>query len=597
MLYPQNNRCRQIIDLCGFWEIRLDKDGNGIERGFHDGFVPAAEVGVPGSWNEQLSEFGIMNYVGKVWYQRDFFVMDLSDDRLLLRFGSVDYCAKVWINGNFVGEHTGGYLPFEFDISRIVKRGKNHLVVLVDNRLTHDTIPQGLTPQDYEEFDNSGGVTYPPTVFDFFTYGGIHRPVKLIKTNKNYLKNLKIDTDIHKDKGVVKFKAVYDCEDQLSRVRVSILNGDESLTAEEYKLNKKEIYGEITIKNYKAWHPANPHLYTLHFELEKNNAILDEYQQTFGIRTVRIENNQLLLNDKPIFLKGFGKHEDFPVLGKGLSYPLIVKDFQLMRWIGANSFRTSHYPYSEETMDMADRMGFLVIDEVPAVSLNFKYSTNKTLENHKKALGELIQRDYNHPSVVMWSVANEPGIWREKEAISNKAHKYWQEIFDHTRRLDATRPITLPTCSVWGIKDLAYKYSDIISINRYWGWYEIPGDIKRVGEIIKEEIKELYKKYNKPIFVSEFGADTIAGEHATVPQMFTEEYQIELIKKYFEVIESLACTIGEHVWNFADFRTAQHYRRVVLNRKGVFNRERAPKSVAFYIRDHWTDGKETDKRE
>ncbi|MFQ5677232.1 MAG: glycoside hydrolase family 2 TIM barrel-domain containing protein, partial [bacterium] len=185
------------------------------------------------------------------------------------------------------------------------------------------------------------------------------------------------------------------------------------------------------------------------------------------------------------------------------------------------------------------------------------------------------------------SIANEPGIWGEQEALSPKAETYWKTLYNFVKQLDASRPVTMPTCSIWDDRDLGYQFCDFISINRYWGWYEIPGDIDKAAIKLKAELENLHKKYRKPIFVSELGADTIEGEHATYPQMFTEEYQVQLIQKYFEVIESLKYTVGEHIWNFADFRTAQHFRRVVLNKKGVFNRERQPKSAAFSVRKHW----------
>ena len=344
---------------------------------------------------------------------------------------------------------------------------------------------------------------------------------------------------------------------------------------------------EFFIPECKFWNIYQPNLYKITFELFEDQVVIDEYNMHVGVREIKLSKKGLLLNEKSVFLKGFGKHEDFYILGKGFSYPLTVKDFELMKWIGANSFRTSHYPYAEEIMQMADHQGFLVIDEVPAVSLNFKYVTEKTKENHKAALKALIERDQNHPSVIAWSIANEPGIWGEKEAVSEKAENYWKEIYIFVKDLDKSRPITLPTCAKWGKDDPAYKYSDLIAVNRYWGWYEIPGEIEKAGKFLKKELEDLFRKYKKPMMVTEFGADTIEGEHATYPQMFTEEYQTALIQKYFEVIESLSFMVGEHIWNFADFQTAQHFRRVVLNKKGVFNRQRQPKQAAFAIRKHW----------
>jgi len=589
MLYPQMNRCRTIIDLCGFWEIKIEEEKNGIDENWHQGFEADAIIGIPGSWNEQLSELGLMDYKGKIWYQCTFFIPASSEDNCcLLHFGSADFFAEVWLNGNSLGKHSGGYLPFEFDLKGKIREGEeNLLIVSIDNILTYETIPQGIRAEDFNTFNKLREQNYPITVFDFLNYGGINRPVKLIVQNTCHLESIITDTNISGNKGILNFEGIYNKEIDDGKVKVKLYDEGDEIIEKIFDLSTVNVKGNIEIENCYFWSPDSPHLYELKFELFSKGVMLDEYKLDIGIREVRLSENDLLLNGNPIFLKGFGKHEDFPVLGKGISHPLIVKDFQLMKWIGANSFRTSHYPYSEEIMQMADRMGFIVIDEVPAVSLNFHFVNDKTLNNHKQALTELINRDRNHACVISWSIGNEPGIWGEKEANSEMADSYWSEIYDHVKHLDNTRPITLPACSTWGEDDLSYKYSDFLSVNRYWGWYEIPGKIKEAGDYLKNELQNLFDKYKKPIMITEFGAESIEGEHETYPQMFSEEYQDMLIMQYFHIIESLPFTIGEHVWNFADFRTAQHHRRVILNRKGVFNRVRQPKCSAFSIKKHW----------
>ncbi len=589
MLYPQTNGSRTVLDLCGLWEIKIDADNSGKEKGWNKGFSADSQIGVPGSWNEQLSELGLMNYTGKIWYQCHFKIpFLLSEQKKYLRFGSVDFSAKVWVNGTFAGEHHGGYLPFELDITNLIKtEADNLLIVCVDNTLTHHTIPQGINENDYTQFEKQREQTYPCTVFDFFAYGGINRPVQIVSVSDCHIVDIIIHTSIKGKNGFVKYEVKCNQSPDGATLKIKLYFKGQEIVGTEQRLKDKNLSGELNIPNCNFWCCENPHLYQMAFEINNEENIIDQYQMDFGIREIIIKGSQLLLNNKAVFLKGFGKHEDFPVIGKGLSIPLIVKDFQLMKWIGANSFRTSHYPYAEEVMQMADKMGFLVIDEVPAVSLNFKYVTQLTLENHKNALTELINRDKNHPSVICWSIGNEPGIWGEEEANSEKAENYWQEIRDHVLELDNTRPITLPTSSKLGIKDISLKYSDILSVNRYWGWYEVPGDIKRAGEIIKAELENIFLIYKKPVLITEFGADALEGQHETYPQMFTEEYQTMLIEKYFEVIESLPFTIGEHIWNFADFRTSQHHRRIILNKKGVFNRQRQPKAAAFAIRKHW----------
>ena len=589
MLYPQNNTCRRVTDLSGFWKLKPDPDDLGEKSTWNRGIAEGLIVGVPGSWNEQLAEAGLMNYVGKVWYQKKFFSPAVSGkEYIILRFGAADFNARVWLNGQYLGEHKGGFLPFEFDVTeKLVRDKENVLVVCNDNILDHDSIPQGLTEQDYREFGKERELTYPPTVFDFFTYGGISRQVQLYSRPEIALQRSKVETRIKEKTGQIGLNLRFSGYRSSGKVQVSVLDSERKIAAAESVLDKRDLQFSLLIPDCTFWCPENPYLYRLHIALYDGGVLLDEYYQEAGVREIAIDGDRLLLNGEPVFLQGFGKHEDFAVLGRGLSYPLIVKDFQLMQWIGANSFRTSHYPYAEQVMQLADRLGLLVIDEVPAVSLNLKYASAKTLDRHKQMLTELIQRDQNHPSVIAWSIANEPGIWGEPEAVSEKAYDYWAEIYEHTKSLDDSRPVTIPTCARWGQKDPAYEFSDFISVNRYWGWYEIPGEPEKAGIILREELQGLYKKFHKPILLTEFGADTLEGAHATYVQMFTEEYQTELLEVYFETIASLPFLVGEHIWNFADFRTAQNHRRVVLNKKGIFTRQREPKSAAFAVRRHW----------
>lgn len=597
MLYPQVNRCRSVLDLSGFWQIRVDRKDSGESEKWFDGFAAEAEVGVPGSWNEQLAELGLMFYVGTVWYQKSFFLPSTPEGKQVwLRIGSADFRAKVWLNGQPAGGHEGGFLPFEFDVTGLLSGDReNRLVIMVNNTLSHETIPQGVTPKDFQEFGISRSETYPPTNFDFLPYGGIHRPVKIYILDESHVRNISLKTHIHASAGKVDFQVDLHGSSPSGDLAVRILDGEKEIAAESIRIGSSHLEGDLRIENCCFWSPQTPHLYTMLVEWRKAGNLVDEYRIPLGIREITVKEDRLLLNGKPIFLRGFGKHEDFAVLGKGLSHAVIAKDFELMKWIGANSFRTSHYPYSEEIMYMADRQGFLVIDEVPAVSLNMARVNKKTLEYHKRMLTELIQRDRNHPSVIMWSIGNEPGLWGEKEAVSPGAERYWRTIYEFAKQLDSTRPVTLPLCAELGGLDPGMKYCDVISINRYWGWYQVPARLDTAGEKLREELQNYHDLFKKPILVSEFGADAIEGSHATFPQLFTEEYQKDLILKYFEVIESLPFTVGEHIWNFADFRTAQNHRRVILNKKGIFNRQREPKSAAFAIRKHWLSDRFSDK--
>jgi beta-glucuronidase len=302
-------------------------------------------------------------------------------------------------------------------------------------------------------------------------------------------------------------------------------------------------------------------------------------------------DKQFLVNGKPVYLKGFGKHEDSDIRGKGLDDALNVRDFELLKWMGANSFRTSHYPYSEEIMQMADRQGFLVIDEVPAVGMNFWSSTpvfeegsadETTLKHHKDVLTELYERDKNHPCVVMWNVSNEAQT-KDKNALS-----YFSDVVSCIRALDDTRPIVNVIDEGNVNIDTVSHLFDAICLNRYYSWYYDLANLKSIYPKLTADFKAYHEKYNKPVMISEYGTDTIAGLHKLPDVIFSEEYQIEFYKENNRALDDLDFIIGEHLWAFADFATSFGLRRFDGNKKGIFTRQRQPKSAAFVIRERWT---------
>ena len=252
-----------------------------------------------------------------------------------------------------------------------------------------------------------------------------------------------------------------------------------------------------------------------------------------------------------------------------------------MEWAGANSFRTTHYPYSEQQMDLADRLGFLVIDETPAVGLFFQeQGLAKRLELCRSFVRQLIERDRNHPSVVAWSLANEPH--------SNRAgaRAFFQDLYDAAKALDATRPVTV--VSYRGVKEEAFDFCDLVCLNRYEGWYSEPGRIQEGCARLSQELDELHAAFRKPVLMTEFGADTVAGCHAMEPEMFSEEYQAQLLERTIQVLRSKPFVVGEHVWNLCDFKTSQEVKRFGgMNLKGVFTRDRRPKMAAYTLRRIW----------
>ena len=566
MLYPQRNKNRHFVDLSGFWEFKLDPDDKGVRENWVNGFNYGTPIAVPASWNDQFAED--RDFLGPSWYQLIFKKpWDWKNKKTMIRFGSVNYLSDVWLNGETVGHHEGGHLPFEYDISNKIVSGDNVLVVRVDGRLLDNHVPPRGRPMNY-----------PQSNFDFYPFCGIHRPVLLYAIPIEGLRDVTVRTSIKDTTGILDVSIETVGLDDI-HMNLSLKGfGSEITNTSKIQQNIQKI--TLEVKQAKFWDMKTPNLYDLTVDIVKDNAIIDSYSLKVGIRTIEVKGDKLLLNGKPIYLTGFGRHEDFPITGRGYVPAVIIKDYSLMRWVGANSFRTSHYPYSEQMMDLADRLGFLIIDEIPAVGLTFgKNVIERQLELCNQYIEELIKRDKNHPSVIMWSLANEPHS-------SMRSREFFKILYDNARNLDGTRPITI--VHMMGVKDKAFEFSDVLCLNRYYGWYTQPGRIDEACEILSEEIDKVYEKHRKPIILSEFGADTIPGWHSQPPEMFSEEYQTEFLRKYIEVCRSKSYVIGEHVWNLCDFKTSQGIMRMgSMNHKGVFTRDRRPKMAAHVLRSLW----------
>jgi beta-glucuronidase len=376
--------------------------------------------------------------------------------------------------------------------------------------------------------------------------------------------------------------------------RVSIIDESNAVVAQGAGCE-----GRLSIQNVRLWVPLNAYLYKLKVELLEDGEVLDVYEQPFGVRTVEVSGGKVLINRKPFYFKGFGKHEDSPINGRGFNESVNVIDFRLMKWAGANSFRTSHYPYSEELMRLADREGFVVINEVPAVglTLNFNPFTGvssgdsistweriRTHEAHKAVIRELVARDKNHACVVMWCVANEPAAHEEG------AYEYFKPLVELAKDCDPQkRPVTITTMIKSTPKSCKIaELVDVLSLNRYYGWYYDVGELEIAKAHLREELEDWNQRCpGKPMMMAEFGADTIAGLHEVDPVMFTEEFQAAYLRSNQEVFDEFGNFIGEHVWAFADFHTSQGVRRVHGNKKGIFTRERKPKFAAHELRKRW----------
>lgn len=589
MLYPIITESRDVMDLNGIWNFTLDK-GNGFdEKWYENGLPDTTSMPVPASFNDLAEGTEFRDHIGWVWYEREFVIREkLLSERIVLRFGSATHTAKVYINGSLVLEHKGGFTPFEAEINKFVVNGKNRVTVAVNNIVDESTLPVGLYSET--EVEGLGKVIKNSPNFDFFNYAGIQRPVKIYTTPYTYVKDVTITTSFTGNVG----KAKYDIEvSSDAEVKVSVLDESGNTVAAT-----SGVAGEVEIHSVKLWEPLKAYLYSLRVELISASKVIDVYEQPFGVRTVEVRDGKFLINNKPFYFKGFGKHEDSNIHGRGFDEAVNVKDFNLIKWIGANSFRTSHYPYSEELMRLADREGIVIIDETPAVGLHLNFMAVafgaskpretwkeiKTFEHHKDVIRELIDRDKNHPSVVMWSIANEPAS--EEEG----AYEYFKPLVDLAKELDPEkRPVTIVThLGATPDKCKVAEIIDVLALNRYYGWYIDGGNLPVAKAKLCSELEGWTQRCpSKPIMFTEYGADTVAGLHDTTPVMFTEEYQVEYYNANHEVIDKFKNFVGEQVWNFADFATSQGILRVQGNKKGIFTRDRKPKLVAHVLRKRW----------
>ena len=588
MLRPQDSSTRERKSLNGLWRFRLDSEGEGRSaRWFSQPLPESGQMVVPASFNDIAANATVRDYFGDIWYQTSVWVpLGWQGRRIVLHFESATHRATVWVNDVEVVSHEGGYTPFEADITDHVAPGQEvRITALINNTLHWQSIPPGV-------IEDTPAGKRQRYWHDFFNYAGIHRSVWLYATDPAHITDVTITTDLDGANGVINYTVDAEGADDLEiKVILRDAEGTEVTT-------DTGPSGTLNVPSVHKWAPGDGYLYDLEIQLVRGDTVVDSYHQSVGVRTVKVDGIRFVINGEPFYFTGFGKHEDLPVIGKGHNDAYLVHDFELLKWIGANSFRTSHYPYAEDVLDYADRQGIVIIDETAAVGLNMglgggifggqgyqtfspETANDATREVHAQAIRELIARDKNHPSVVLWSIANEP------ESDTEEAEKYFQPLFDVARQADPTRPIGFVNVMLAPHgKCRVSQFGDVLMLNRYYGWYVNTGDLE-AAELAWEEELKAWAGDGKPIIITEYGADTYPGLHTLVGEPWTEEYQVEYLDMNHRVFDRIDAVVGEQVWNFADFTTTSGIMRVGGNKKGVFTRDRQPKAAAYALRRRW----------
>jgi beta-glucuronidase len=503
---------------------------------------------IPGDWNSQKEN--LFYYEGNIWFKRSFdYALSNKSNRLFLYFGAVNYKAEVYLNGKKLGVHEGGFTPFSFEITNVIKPKDNYLVVKADNTRHKDAVPT----------DNT----------DWWNYGGITRSVTLIEEPATFIEDYCVQlkkSNLNTITGFVKLNNAKEGE----KVTVSI----PELKIERVVTIDTSGFGsfEINSKNIKYWSPQSPKLYEV-FIKSKDETLKDQ----IGFRTIETSGANILLNGKPVFLKGISIHEENPMRG-GRAYN-DADALILLNWakeLGCNYVRLAHYVHNEHTIRMADKIGMMVWEETP-VYWTIDFANPATLANAENQLREGITRDKNRAAIIIWSVANETPVSTVRDSFLIKMIHYAKSL-DTSRIISAALEVhhdaAKPGVNI--INDPLGNYLDIVAFNQYTGWYG--GSLENAPNS-KWEID-----FNKPVIVSEFGGGALQGMHGSKDQRWTEEYQAYLYEQNLKMIEKIPNIRGMSPWILADFRSPRRLLPVIQdgwNRKGLIS-NRGLKKMAFF---------------
>jgi len=521
-------------------------------------FDKSPTLNVPGDWNTQTDS--LFFYEGTVWYKKSFdYTQNTAGNRIYLYFGAVNYHADVYLNGKKLGTHTGGFTPFNFEVTGQLKEKDNFVVVKVDNKRCKECVPTLNT--------------------DWFNYGGITRDVQLVEVPATFVREYEIQLNPDNNKQLIGFVKL---DGQ------GAANSKITLTIPELKVKKQISTGSdgiakvtIAVKNIKYWSPNAPHRYDVTIAAGD-----DVLKDAIGFRTIATKGHNIVLNGKNVFLRGICIHEESPDNGKRVNTAEDART--LLTWakdLGCNYVRLAHYPHNEHMVRLADEMGILVWEEIP-VYWTIDWKNNDTYANAENQLTEVITRDRNRASVIIWSMANETPSMPERNNFLRKLAK-------HTRSMDPTRLISAAMEQsnyegnplVKTIDDPFADVVDVLSFNQYIGWYDgLPEKCNEVTWKIPQD---------KPVVISEFGADAKAGYYADKLTRFSEEYQEDLYVQTLKMLSKIEQLQGLSPWILKDFRSPRRQLPGLQdgwNRKGLYS-DKGEKKKAFYILKAFYDAK------
>lgn len=574
----QNIQSRNIQSLNGRWNYIIDPYENGYydyrhqpydqsktgSGGFYDDrqakdksdlveydFDHSPLMNIPGDWNSQSEKLEF--YEGTIWFRRQFEVKPEKGKRYFIYFGAVNYEAHVYLNGKKLGVHKGGFTPFQFEVSNVLKPGENTLIVKADNTRKADEVPTTNT--------------------DWWNYGGITRDVFLAELPEHFINDYKLQL-VKGNQNLLNFSL---------KLADATAGQEVTLSIPELKLDRKyktdadgKISDEFIWNNLNLWTPENPKLYTVNLKSDKEN-ITDK----IGFRSLKVVGDSILLNGKSIFLRGICLHEENPLLAGRLRGEGDMR--MMLEWaksLNCNFVRLAHYPHNEQMMRLADEMGLMVWAEVP-VYWTINWTNPATYANAKQQLSDLINRDKNRASVMVWSVGNET-------PLSDARLSFMSNLVETARNLDDTRLVAAALevhreGNTMILNDPLGEKIDLVSFNEYAGWYwgGNPSEITKYNFDIK---------YKKPVVISEFGGDALGGFHGDENTRWSEEYQEALYKNQLTMLSKISALRGLTPWILADFRSPRRQHPIYQNywnRKGLISQAGQKKKAFFVLKDFY----------
>ena len=520
-------------------------------------FEGGLRLNVPSDWNSQIPE--LKYYEGTMWYARKFEINKKSDENLFLYFGAVNYRCRVYLNGTLIGSHEGGFTPFQFNVTNVVKEGGNFLAVEVDNTRTADAIPA--------------------LSFDWWNYGGITRDVMLVHTPKNYIRDYFIQLD------------KYDSDRVHAEVQLSAQNAGQLVKIEipELKIANK-VFTDGTglakatfrVRNLERWSPQAPKLYQVIVSSE-----VDEVKENIGFRNLYVKNTQIYLNDSPVFMKSIGLHEEISQRqGRAYSEQDAIALLSEAKGLGVNMIRLAHYPQNEYIVRLAEQMGLMLWEEIPVwQGIDFKDSSTRL--KAQRMYTEMLLRDRNRCALTFWGVANET-------APSEARNAFLKSLVEHCHEMDTTRLITAafdlpklnPETKAFEMNDSFIEELDVVSINKYMGWYHAwPSDPSEVRWNVA---------LGKPLIFSEFGGEALYGQSgdSTLTSSWSEEYQEKLFRDNLEMFSRVENLAGIPPWILFDFRSPYRFHptnQEGWNRKGLISDQGFRKKAWYVMKEFYNN--------